>query len=196
MTQRELAGAVEAAATEFGIPGVAAGVWADGREIRASHGITSVDNPRPVDETTLFHLASVTKTFTATALVRLAAEGKVELAAPVLHYVPELRLSDERAAAKITVWHLLNHTSGLDWNVVEAGDEADSLAGFVARMAGLPMIGEPGERASYSQAAYNLAGLVVEKVTGLPFEKAVASLVLEPVGLTNTFFDLDDVVVR
>ncbi|QUH04385.1 beta-lactamase family protein [Saccharopolyspora erythraea] len=196
MTQRELAGAVEATATEFGIPGVAAGVWADGREIHASHGVTSVDNPRPVDGNTLFHLASVTKTFTATALMRLAVEGMVDLEAPVCRYIPELRLSDERAAAKITVLNLLNHTSGLDWNVIDAGDEAGSLAGFVAEMADLPMIAEPGERASYSQAGYNLAGLVVEKVTGLPFEKAIAALVLEPVGLSNTFFDLDDVVVR
>ncbi|MFD7656099.1 serine hydrolase domain-containing protein [Actinosynnema sp. NPDC059797] len=192
--QDELVGFVRAVAEEFGIPGVSVGVLVGGREIHASHGVTSVDNPLPVDGETLFHLASVTKTFTATALVRLAAEGRVDLDAPVRRYVPELTLADEGVAARITVLNLLNHTSGLDWNLVDT-DEA-TLAGFVARMAELNVIAPPGARASYSQAGYNLAGRVIEKVTGLPFEKAIASLVLEPAGLTNTFFELDDVMVR
>jgi CubicO group peptidase (beta-lactamase class C family) len=70
---------VEATATKFRIPGVAVGVWADGREVYACHGVTSVDNPLPVDRDTLFLLGSVTKTYTATALLRLVADGRVEL---------------------------------------------------------------------------------------------------------------------
>jgi len=194
--QDKLGDAVTAAAKEFDIPGVAVGVLVDGREIYASHGVTSVDNPLPVDEKTLFHLASVTKTFTATALMRLAAEGKVELDAPVRRYVPELKLADEQAAARITVLNLLNHTAGLEWNLIDTGDDDGSLGGFVAKMAELAVIAPPGARASYSQAGYNLAGRIIEKVTGLSYEKAVASLVLEPVGLSNTFFGLDDVIVR
>ncbi|GAA3607500.1 hypothetical protein GCM10022419_110510 [Nonomuraea rosea] len=196
MSQENLSEFVEAAAKEFGIPGVAVGVLAGGREFHAAHGVTSVDHPLPVDERTLFHLASVTKTFTATALMRLVAEGKVDLAAPVRRYVPELRLADEEAAARITVLNLLNHTAGLDWNLIDAGAEDGSLAAFVTKLAELPLIAPPGARASYSQAGYNLAGRIIEKVTGLPYEKAVAALVLEPVGLSNTFFELDDVVVR
>ncbi|MFI8456038.1 serine hydrolase domain-containing protein [Kitasatospora sp. NPDC085464] len=196
MSQEALHRFVEATAEEFGIPGVAVGILAGGQENYASHGVTSVHHPLPVDEQTLFHLASTTKTFTATALMRLVAEGKVELDAPVRRYVPELRLADERAAEQITVLNLLNHTAGLDWNLIDTGDEADTLAGFVAKMAELPLIAPPGARASYSQAGYNLAGRIVEAVTGLPFEKAAASLVLEPVGLSNTFFELDDVMVR
>ncbi|MEJ3748068.1 serine hydrolase domain-containing protein [Actinomycetes bacterium KLBMP 9797] len=196
MTQEKLAEFVTATATEFGIPGVAVGVLVDGREISASHGVTSVDNPLPVDGRTLFHLASVTKSFTATALMRLVAEGKVDLDAPVRRYVPELTLADERAAARITVLNLLNHTAGLDWNLIDTGEADDSLAGFVAKMAELRMVAPPGARASYSQAGYNLAGRIIENVTGLSFEKAVAALVLEPVGLSNTFFDVDDIMVR
>jgi CubicO group peptidase (beta-lactamase class C family) len=197
MSQEKLSDFVEATATELDIPGVAVGVLLDGREmIYASHGVTSVDNPLPVDERTLFHLASVTKTFTATALMRLVAEGKVELAAPVRRYVPELELADEPAAAQITVLNLLNHTAGLDWNLIDTGGGDDSLAGFVAKMAELAMIAPPGTRASYSQAGFNLAGRIIEKVTGLTFEKAVASLVLEPLGLSDTFFEMDDVMVR
>ena len=120
---------VEATAKEFGIPGVAVGVWADGREVYACHGVTSVDNPLPVDRDTLFLLGSVTKTYTATALMRLVAEGRVELDAPVRRYVPELVLADERAAAEITVLNLLNHTAGLDWGIiVDTGEGDDALA--------------------------------------------------------------------
>ncbi|MGW6985299.1 serine hydrolase domain-containing protein [Streptomyces sp. NPDC054932] len=196
MRRDELAAFVEATAKEFGIPGVSVGVLTDGREVSASYGVTNLDNPQPVDENTLFHLASVTKTFTATALMRLVAEGRVDLDAPVRRYVPELELADERAAERITVLNLLNHTAGLDWNLVFSGDEADTLAGFVAHLPGLPLVAPPGSRVSYSQAGYNLAGRIVETVTGLPFEKAVDELLLEPAGLTNTSFDLDRVMVR
>ena len=112
MSHDTLSDFVEATATKFGIPGVAVGVWVDGQEVYACHGVTSVDNPLPVDRDTLFLLGSVTKTYTATALMRLVAEGRVELDAPVRRYVPELVLADERAAAEVTVLNLLNHTVG------------------------------------------------------------------------------------
>jgi CubicO group peptidase (beta-lactamase class C family) len=197
MAQDTLSELVAATATKFGIPGVAVGVWADGRETYACHGVTSVDNPLPVDPDTLFLLGSVTKTYTATTLLRLVAEGRVELEAPVRRYVPELRLTDGRAAAEVTVLHLLNHTAGLDWGLIaDFGEGEDALAGYVARMADLALVGRPGERASYSQAGYNLAGRIIEKVTGLAFERAVAELVLGPLGLQHSFFARDDVMTR
>src|SRR5919109_3390053 len=103
MSHDALAEFVEAAAAEFGMPGVAVGVWADGREVYACHGVTSVDNPLSVDPATLYLLGSVTKTYTATTLLRLVADGRVELDAPVRRYLPELWLRDERAAAEVTV---------------------------------------------------------------------------------------------
>jgi CubicO group peptidase (beta-lactamase class C family) len=171
MLQDKLSEFVTTQATELGVPGVAVGVLLDGQEIYASHGVTSLANPAPVDEKTLFHLASVSKTFTATALMRLVAEGKVDLDAPVRRYVPELKLADEQAAAQITVLNLLNHTAGLDWNLIDDGEGDRSLAGLVAKLPQLPLIAPPGARSSYSQAGYNLAGRIVEKVTGLPFER-------------------------
>ncbi|MDQ0585612.1 serine hydrolase domain-containing protein [Streptomyces rishiriensis] len=196
MSQDKLSEFVKAQATELGVPGVAVGVLVDGQEIYASHGVTSLSNPLPVDEKTLFPLASVSKTFTATALMRLVAEGKVDLDAPVRRYVPELKLADEQAAAQITVLNLLNHTAGLDWNLIDDGLGDRSLAGLVAKLPGLPLIAPPGARASYSQAGYNLAGRIIEKVTGLPFEQAMASLVLEPVGLEDTVYGLAEVMIR
>ena len=197
MSQETLLDFVAATAAQFGIPGVAVGVWADGRAEYACHGVTSIDNPLPVDRDTLYVLGSVTKTYTATALMRLVAQGQVELDAPVRRYVPELRLADEQAAAEITVLNLLNHTAGLDWRmIVDTGEGDDALAAYVAKLAELKLIAPPGARASYSQAGYNLAGRIIEKVTGLTYERAIASLVLEPLGLSHSFFARDDVMTR
>src|SRR5262245_39348224 len=197
MTQIKLLDFVTETAKKFGIPGVAVGVWADSQEVYACHGVTSIENPLPVDQDTMFVLGSVTKTYTATALMRLVADGRVELDAPVRRYVPELRLADEQAAAEITVLNLLNHTSGLDWGmIVDTGEGDDALATYVAKMADLKLISPPAARASYSQAGYNLAGRIIEKVTGLTYERAVASLVLERLDLSHSFFARDDIMTR
>ncbi|WP_329413571.1 beta-lactamase family protein [Nocardia vinacea] len=89
-------------AAKFEVPGAAVGVWVDGREVFAAHGVTSIESPVPVDRDTMFVLGSVSKTFTTTALMRLVAEGKVDLAAPVRRYVPELELADDAVAAEMT----------------------------------------------------------------------------------------------
>ena len=197
MSHDTLSGYVEATAATFGIPGVAVGVWADGREDYACHGMTSVDNPLPVDRDTLYVLGSVTKTYTATALMRLAAAGQVELDAPVRRYVPELVLADERTAAEVTVLNLLNHTSGLGWDILtDTGEGDDALARFVPKLAELELVAPLGARASYSQAGYSLLGRVIEKVAGMPYEKAMASLVFDPLGLSHSFFAPVDVMTR
>lgn len=197
MTHDTLSDFVEVTASKLEVPGVAVGVWADGREIYACRGVTSVDNPLPVDQDTLFLLASATKTFTATALMRLVTQGRVVLDAPVRRYVPELVLPDDRAAAEVTVLQLLNHTAGLNWRLpVDTGDGDDALARYVAAMAESELIASPGTRASYSQVGYNLAGRIVEKVTGLTYERAVVSLLLDPLGLSHSFFTPGEAMTR
>ena len=197
MPGEALAGFVAETAERLGVTGAAVGVWADGKEDFGCHGVTSVENPLPADRDTLFLIGSVTKTFTATAVMRLVADGTVALDAPVRRYVPELVLADERAAVEITVLNLLNHTSGLDWGLIgDFGEGDEALAGYVARLAELGLIAPPGTRASYSQAGFNLAGRIVEKVTGLTYERAIASLVLSPAGLSHSFFDRDDIMTR
>ncbi len=197
MSQVTLPDVIETLSRKFQIPGMAGGVFADGQEIYACHGVTSLDNSLPVDQDTLFLVASVTKTFTATTLMRLVAEGKVELNAPVRRYVPEFRLKDEQAADKITVLNLLNHTSGLDWRVnVDTGEGDDALERYVAKMAEMELIAPLGTRVSYSQAGYNLLGRIIEKVTGQTFEQAVDALVFEPLGLSHSFFERDDIMIR
>ena len=181
-------------ATRFDIPGAAVGVFHDGREHFFSHGVTSVENPLPVNEDTLFLLGSVTKTFTATAIMCLVAQGRVSLDAPVRTYVPELKLLDDR---EFTVRQLLNHTSGLDWGtLVDTGEGDDALARHVAELASLTLIAPVGERPSYSQSGFNLAGRIIENVTGQTYEQAMTALLLDPLGLGNTHFDRDAVMTR
>ncbi|GAA2420642.1 serine hydrolase domain-containing protein [Actinomadura vinacea] len=193
MTSNALQEFVAAKATELGVPGVSVGVWVDNRAIYAAHGVDSIDDPQPVDQDTLFLLGSVSKSFTATALMRLVADGQVELNAPVRRYVPELELADEQSAAKITVLQLLNHTAGLDWRFsAETGEGDDALAAYVARLEESELVGPPGGRSSYSQTGYNLAGRIIEKVTGQTFDRAVAALLFEPLGMSNTTYSLDE----
>lgn len=197
MSQAALYEFVQETAESLELPGVAVGILTDDQEMVACHGVTSLDNPLSVDRDTLYELGSVTKTYTATALMRLVAAGQVELDAPVRRYVPELQLADEWAAAEVTVFNLLNHTAGLDWGIiVDTGEGDDALAYYVAKMAELAQIASPGTRASYSQAGFNLAGRVIEKVTGLAYERAITSLLLEPLGLSQSFFMDSEVMTR
>lgn len=186
----ELAGELEAV-------GVSAAVLVDGVEHLAFHGVTSTENPLPVDETTLFQFGSTGKTFTATAILRLAEQGKVDLDAPVRTYVPELKLREEDVAARVTVLQLLNHTSGWEGDMLDdTGNGDDALEKFVARMERLQQVTPLGSTVSYNNAALVLAGRVIEKVTGSTFEDAISELLFEPLGLTHTFFFAKDIMTR
>ncbi|MFC4337862.1 serine hydrolase domain-containing protein [Salininema proteolyticum] len=197
MIHSELNRFLEQAAEEFRIPGSAVAVWHAGSETYASSGVTGVENPLAVDSGTLFQLGSITKTYTATALLRLVEDGRVDLDAPVVRYVPELRLKDEGAREKITPRRLLNHTAGLDWNLLtHTGDGDDALERLVRSMGELDMIGEPGERASYSQIGFNLIGRIIENATGSTYEEAVSELVLDPLSLDRTFFEPSTVMTH
>ena len=188
---------VVALAEELHVPGVAVGVLHDGREAHAFHGVTSIENPLPVDERTLFLCGSTTKTFTATAIVRLVGQGLVDLDAPARTYVPELQVEDEEAAASVTVLQLLNHTSGWDGDFFRnTGDGDDALARYVEAMSGLRQLTRPGAAVSYNNAAFGVAGRLVEKVTGSPYETALRELLLEPLDLQDTLFFSRDLVTR
>ena len=129
MTEPSIQERVSELADELGIPGVAVGVLHGEDELYGYHGVTSVDNPLPVDGTTFFQFGSTGKTYTSVALLRLVEAGKVALDAPVRTYVPELRLRDEQAAETVTVLQLLNHTagwSGDDFSYIGDGDDAVS----------------------------------------------------------------------
>jgi len=192
-----LADRVRSLADELNIPGVAVGVFHEEREWYAFHGVTSVENPLPVDGATLFQFGSTGKTYTSVALLRLVDAGRVDLDAPVRRYVPELALRDPAAADSVTVLQLLNHTAGWDGDFFEdTGDGDDALARYVERMATLHQITPPGAMVAYNNAALALAGRIIEKVTGSTYERVIQELVLDPVSLGMTFFFPNDVMTR
>jgi CubicO group peptidase (beta-lactamase class C family) len=188
---------VAEAAERLEVPGVAAGILVDGEEEPAFHGITSIENPLPVDGSTLFQFGSTGKTYTATAMMRLVEQGTVDLDAPVRTYVPELELKDEHVAESVTVLQLFNHTAGWQGDMMDnTGEGDDALARYVAKMVDLEQVTPLGATVSYNNASLSLAGLIVAKVTGSTYEQAIRDLVLDPLGLNNTFFFMNEIMTR
>ena len=188
---------VAASAAELDVPGVAVGLLHDGAEDYAFHGVTSVENPLPVDESTLFQFGSTGKTFTATAMLRLVDQGLVDLDAPVRTYVPELKLKDESVAQAVTVLQLFNHTAGWSGDLMDnTGDGDDALARYVERMATIEQVSPLGAEVSYNNASLSLAGRVIEKVTGHTFEQAIRELIFEPLEMRHSFFTANEVMTR
>ncbi len=179
------------------VPGVAVGLLVDGEEYVKGFGVTSVENPLPVTPETLFQIGSTTKTVTATALMRLVEQGLVDLDAPVRRYLPDFKVADEATAAAVTVRHLITHVAGWPGDVfTDTGNGDDAVAEYVARMAELPQITPLGELWTYNNAAFVVVGRVVEAVTGKPYEAAARELVLEPLGMTNSFYFPTEVMIR
>ncbi|HEY2474647.1 MAG TPA: serine hydrolase domain-containing protein [Candidatus Cybelea sp.] len=180
---------IEAAMARYHVPGVSVAVFYRGREYVRGYGQTNVEHPITVDGDTLFRIGSVTKTFTGTAIMRLVERGKVELDAPVRSYLPNLQLADDAVARRVTVRQLLNHSAGwLGDDYAGYGSGDDALAKYVAGMQALPQLVPLGAVLAYNNAAVDLAGRVIEVVTDTPYERAVETLVLEPLGLKRSGF--------
>lgn len=192
---RELDERIEAAMKRYHVPGVAVGVWWRGREHLRGFGVTNVSHPLPVDAHTQFRIGSTTKTFTATAMMRLVEQGRVDLRTTVRTYLPDLALSDEAAANTVTVRQLMNHSAG--WMGDDYGDfgrGGDALARYVAAMKQLPQLTPPGQVFAYNNAAFVVAGRVIESLTGKPYETALQELVLGPLGLKRSGFFTDQMI--
>ena len=179
------------------LPGLAVGVIDQGRVVyRAGFGTTSVEGGAPIGPETLFHMASITKPFVATAVMQLALSGQVDLDAPVSRYVPYFRMKDPRATT-ITVRQVLTHSAGLPdvtdyrWDHPEYDDGA--LARYVRGLADSSLIAAPGEGWRYSNIGFELLADLVAEVSGQPFEAYVKSRILEPAGMTSSTLLMTDV---
>ncbi|SDO55168.1 Tat (twin-arginine translocation) pathway signal sequence [Streptomyces sp. cf386] len=191
----ELDAKIEEAMKAYAIPGAAVGVLLNGEEYIKGYGVTKVDNPVPVDGDTVFRVGSTTKTFTGTALMRLAERGKVQLDAPVRRYLPEFAVADPDVSARVTVRQLLNHSAGwLGDDYQDFGPGDDALARFVTSMARLPQLTPPGEVFAYNNAGLCVAGRIIEELTGTTYEAAVRKLVIDPLGLDHSRFFSDEIV--
>jgi CubicO group peptidase (beta-lactamase class C family) len=193
----ELQAKVDELAQELEVPGVSAGVLIDGEEHYAYSGVTSTENPLPVDETTLFQFGSTGKTYTATAMMRLVEQGRVDLDAPVRTYLPEFALKDEDVAQTVTVLQLFNHTAGWEGDMMDdTGPGDDALEKYVARMVRLEQVSPLGTTVSYNNASLSVAGLIIARLMETTYEKAIGTLLLEPLGLTSTWFFPNDIMTR
>jgi CubicO group peptidase (beta-lactamase class C family) len=178
-----------------GLAGVAAGVVRDGELAwSAGCGLADVAAGRAPDETTLLRIASITKTFTGTAIMQLAAGGGLHPDDPAVRHLPELRAiaSPFGPAETLTIRRLLSHESGLqgeppgtDWAVPAYEGRADRN---LARAAEVGLRVPPNSQTKYSNLGYQLLGEIVARVSGTPYPDYLRQAILEPLGLSSTGF--------
>lgn len=172
-------------------PGCAVGVATNGKPVLArAYGMSDLEHDVRISPETIFEAGSVSKQFTAAAVLLLAREGKLSLDDPVRKYTPEL----PDYGSPLTIRHMLNHTSGLrDWGSVAAiggwprttrvHTQAHMLD-IVSRQHALNFT--PGTRWSYSNTGFNLAAMIVSRVSGTPFPEFTRARLFAPLGMTHT----------
>lgn len=168
------------------IPGIAVAI-VQGDQIIFAKGYGEATPGNPVTPQTQFYIGSVAKGFTALAIMQLVEQGKLELDAPVQKYLPWFQISDPEASSKITIRHLLNHTSGLS----DAGDPnvsayTSSLAEQARLLADVHLTAPVGSRFQYYNQNYRLLGFIVEQVSGQSYGDYMQHNVFEPLGMTST----------
>lgn len=185
----KLAEQVESWRAELGVPGATFGIHHAGETYADGVGVTHMEHPLPVTDETLFQIGSITKTVTATAMMRLVEQGALDLRAPVRTYLPAFRVRDEGASAGATSWHLLTHQAGWTGDVfTDTGDGDDAAEKYVARMADFEQLAPLGKHFSYNNAGFCVAGRLIEVVTGATYEAAIRELIFKPLGMTRSFF--------
>jgi CubicO group peptidase (beta-lactamase class C family) len=171
---------------EHQVPAAAWGILHDGQIVDGAAGLLSTTTGIEATPDSLFQIGSITKLWTATLVLQLADEGKVDLDAPVRKYLPEFRLGDEAAAAVITTRQLLNHTAGFEGDIfTDTGPGDDCVAKFVDTLHDLPQLFVPGEQFSYNNAGYCVLGRLVEVVRELSYDECLRRHLITPLGLTH-----------
>jgi CubicO group peptidase (beta-lactamase class C family) len=169
------------------VPGLALAI-VRGDEVVHLRGFgTTGPDGRPVTPQTSFVLGSMSKSFTALAIMQLAEKGKVELDAPVQRYVPWFRVASPEASARITVRHLLNQTSGLPENASRAGGAHSTLEAHVRALRDVELTHPPGATYEYSSPNYQVLGLIVQEVSGQPFGEYVRHNIFDPLKMDDSF---------
>ncbi|HEU5237777.1 MAG TPA: serine hydrolase domain-containing protein, partial [Pyrinomonadaceae bacterium] len=169
------------------IPGLALAVVKDGKVIKAQgYGVANLETEAPVTPETVFELASITKTFTATAIMILVEEGKVNIDDHISKYLEKTPDSWKN----ITVRHLLTHTSGLPTlgkdfkSMVWTLDVSTAAMYDAARKDTLGFAA--GDKWEYSDVGYFLLGMIIEKGSGQRYADFLAKRIFQPAGMTNT----------
>ncbi|MGW4650184.1 serine hydrolase domain-containing protein [Kitasatospora sp. NPDC004289] len=172
------------------IPGAAVVVVEGGRTaLSKGYGVADVRTGRPVDSATPFLTGSLAKVFTAEAVLRLAAEGRIDLRADVNRYLTAFRIADTYPGRPVTVEHLLTHTAGFDEDLVGLAEEDQADLATLAESVKdrqPPRVRPPGTRIAYDNYGLALAGYLVEVVSGRPFDRYLAEEVFAAHGMTGS----------
>ena len=193
----EIAEQVEVWRGELGVPGATFGVHIGGENYSGGSGVTHVENPLPVTDETIFQIGSITKTVTATLMLRLVEQGKLDLDERVKHYLPQFRVGDEGVSQRVTVRHLLTHMAGWTGDVfTDTGNNDDAMEQYVAQMTEFEQLAPLNLTFSYNNAAFAVAGRIIEVITGMTYEAAVRELIFEPLGMEGSFFFPHEVMLK
>jgi CubicO group peptidase (beta-lactamase class C family) len=185
------------ALARYKVPGVVLGITSEGQDLVRGFGVTNIRHPLAVDENTLFQIGSTTKTFTATAAMRLVEQRKLALDEPVRSYLPDFSMRDPSVTERATMRHLLTHTGGWQGDFFpDTGNGDDALARYVRLLADVPQLTPLGAVWSYNNAGFSVAGRVIERIVGTTYEAALKQLVLEPLGLTRSYLFPSEVMVH
>lgn len=194
-TYASLAVAAQGEAARWNVPGMTAAVMHNGRRTATATGVTNLQYPAPVTVDTRFQVGSITKLITATAVMALVDRGELDLDTPVTQWVKDVPLKRQSVLQTLTLRHLLNHTTGFEGDVFfDTGNGDDALAKGIAQFDRIRQWTVPGEVFAYCNAGFYLAGRVIAKVTGQPFENAVQTLVVKPLDMKQTSFPSPDLI--
>jgi CubicO group peptidase (beta-lactamase class C family) len=173
------------------VPGIAYGIVVDGRLVHVgTAGYRELSSRSPVDTATVFRIASMTKSFTALAILQLRDEGRLALDDPAERYVPELAALryPTTDSPKITIRHLLSHSAGFPednpWGDQQLAATNDEMA--LMMRGGIPFSTAPGTSYEYSNFGFAILGRIVANVSGMPYPRYIAERVLRPLGMTVT----------
>jgi len=170
--------------------GLSVGVAMDGQIVVRNYGQADARPRLPVTATTIFPIASVTKQFTAAAIMQLVERHKLRLSDQLATLLPSVRWADPRADS-VTVRQLLTHTSGIPGYTSVPGfgrlqSRPQSPATILKPVTRLPLKFAPGTQAAYSNTGYYLLGLIIERVTGVRYDDDVRQQLLLPLGMSDT----------
>jgi CubicO group peptidase (beta-lactamase class C family) len=174
-------------ATHEGVPGATLGIWADGREILAAHGVLNAATGVTTTVDSLFQIGSITKVWTATMIMQLADEGRLSVDAPVGRVLPGVAVGRPDASAEITIRHLLTHTGGIDGDIfTDTGRGGDCVERYVGELAQAARIFPPGAAYSYANSGFVLLGRIIEVLDGQEWDASLRQRLIRPLGLDRT----------
>jgi CubicO group peptidase (beta-lactamase class C family) len=158
-----------------------------------SSGLRDTSRTDAVTDDTLFQIGSITKAWTTVLILQLVDEGRLTLETPVHDILPGFTLGDPDAAAAVTVRTLLTHTSGMEGDLItDTGPADDCVERYVASLRTARQLHPVGERFSYCNSGFVVAGRIIEVLRGMTWDEALRRHILEPLRLSRTFTLLED----